>query len=148
MPKEIIKPTIIVDTRERRPWTFDATTFDVKREGLSTGDYSLVGLESRIAVERKSLGDLVSTVTHDWLRFRKELYRLAAFDFAAIIVEADTSDLWQHRYEAQVDPASVWGRANDCLITHGVPVLFWGQRPVCEPAVGRLMKILHCKFSE
>jgi DNA excision repair protein ERCC-4 len=143
-----VKPIVIVDTREQRSWSFDPKLFDVQRSTLTTGDYSIVGLENVVTVERKSLGDLVSTVTHDWIRFRKELYRLAGFQFAAIIVEADSSDLWEHRYEAQVDPASVWGRCNDCFISHGVPVLWWGSRKYCEPAAGRLFKLLARKYTE
>lgn len=147
MATEILtKPTVIVDTREQRPWQFDTGLFDVKRGTLATGDYSLVGLENIVSVERKSLGDLVSTVTHDWIRFRKELYRLAGHEFAVIVVEAEPCDLWEHRYEAQVDPASVWGRCNDCFITHGIPVFWWGSRKYCEPAVGRLFKLLARKF--
>lgn len=141
-----MKPTILIDRREQRPWAFPTDTFDVLPATLATGDYSIAGLQDRVACERKSIGDLVSTVIHDWLRFRRELYRLAAFDFAAIIVEADVSDLWEKRYESEAEPASVWGRCNDCFITHGVPVLWWGSRKYCEPSVHRLMTMLARKF--
>lgn len=146
MAKEVVKPTVLIDTREQRPLAFAADLFHVKRATLATGDYSIEGLQNVLTVERKSLGDLVNTVTHDWIRFRKELYRMAAFDFAAIVVEADLQDLIEHRYESQVDAASVMGRCNDCLITHGIPVLWWGSRKYCEPAMARLFKLLARKF--
>ena len=144
--KPVVKPTVIIDTREQRPFAFAPDVFEVRRATLATGDYSIAGLEAVVSVERKNLGDLVSTVTHDWIRFRKELWRLAGFPFAAIVVEADPSDLWEHRYEAQVDAASVWGRCNSCMIDHGVPVLWWGSRKYCEPAMGKLMKLLARKY--
>jgi ERCC4-type nuclease len=115
---------------------------------LCTGDYSVAGLEDRVRVERKSLGDLVNTVTQDWQRFRKELYRLAGFDLALIVVEADLGDLLAKRYESNAEPISVLGRCNACLIDHGVPVVFWGQRPQCQLAVERFMGLVVKKLTQ
>lgn len=134
---------IIADHREfgvgKRPWSFDADRFDTARGHLLTGDYSPAGYEDRIAVERKALGDWVRTVTADWLRFRRELYRLAAMDAALIVVEADTRDVWQRKYEEDADPASIIGRANAVILDHGVPVLFAGPPEFCVPVVEGFM---------
>lgn len=119
---------ILIDTREQRPWSLDPSRFATSRATLRTGDYTIAGLEDRFVVERKSLGDFVGTVIGDWIRFRKELYRLAAFDFAVIVVEADTADVFAHRYESEANPESVIGRANAIYLDHGVPVLWWGSR--------------------
>ncbi|MDE2097140.1 MAG: ERCC4 domain-containing protein, partial [Patescibacteria group bacterium] len=58
---------------------------------LKSGDYSLLGFENRIAIERKSLSDLFSTLGQGRDRFHRELERLAATDyqFAAVVCEAD-----------------------------------------------------------
>lgn len=133
-----MKPVILIDSREQKPWAFPADTFDVRRATLTTGDYTLAGLEDRVAIERKSIGDLVNTVIHDWLRFRKELIRLAAFDFAAVVIEADASDLMEHRYESDANPRSVMGRLNSIMFDHGVNVTWWGRRQQCEPLVHQL----------
>lgn len=132
------KITILVDNREQIPWEFDPEQFDVKKTHLPTGDYMIEGLEDRIVLEKKSLGDFVNTVIHDWIRFRKELYRLASYDVSAIIVEADISDIFEHRYESEVPPASVFGRANGIFLDHGIPVYFWGSRKYAIPMVERL----------
>jgi ERCC4-type nuclease len=95
---------------------------------LDAGDYSLVGLEGIVSLERKSIADLVHTVISDWLRFRKELYRLAGHDLAAIVVEANLEDVLAHRYESEANPESVLGRVNSIYCDHGIPVLFWGPR--------------------
>lgn len=52
---------IIVDTREQAPFTFAHERYQVELEtgALALGDYSLAGLSDRVAVERKSLADLV-----------------------------------------------------------------------------------------
>ena len=55
---------ILVDSHERYPWTFGRQQATTQRRALSAGDYA-VELDGRIvaAVERKSLADLVSTMT-------------------------------------------------------------------------------------
>lgn len=120
--------TVITDTREQTPWALDPTRFVMERGTLKTGDYTVKGLDSRLRIERKNLGDAVSTFITDWLRFRKELYRLAFFDYAAIVVEADVEDVLAKRYESEASPASVIGKAHACYLDHGVPVFFWGKR--------------------
>lgn len=133
------KIPVLIDTREQRPWEFDGDLFTTSRVTLTTGDYSLDGHSERIAIERKSLGDFVGTVIQDWTRFRKELYRLAAFDVAAIVVEADLADVFNHKYESEAAPASVIGRVNGIFLDHGIPVYFWGVRGCCNAMVERFL---------
>lgn len=92
--------TVLIDTREQRPFAFDAITADAEAGGglwrintdthtLASGDYSLAGYADRVAVERKSLSDLYSTISQGRGRFVRELERLAAMDFAAVVIESD-----------------------------------------------------------
>ena len=52
------KPTVVVDTREQRPWTFDG--LEVVRRALRTGDYSVVGLEHQCQDAEVVRGSLYS----------------------------------------------------------------------------------------
>lgn len=64
LPSEL-KPeqvTAIIDNREQLP--FDLSPLRTEAGTLATGDYSLKGLERRIAIERKSLSDYVSCCGH------------------------------------------------------------------------------------
>lgn len=133
------KIRIIQDTREQKPWPFPAEEFEVTVAKLSAGDYSIAGLEDEFAIERKSLGDLVGTLIGGWIRFRKELNRLAGYRFAAIVVEADISDVHDHRYESETKPASVLGRINSIMIDYAIPTMFLGHRDKCAPAVAQLI---------
>jgi len=54
--------TIIVDSREQKPYLFGGYTCGVKKSGLKTGDYSIEGYENSICVERKSKEDLYSSL--------------------------------------------------------------------------------------
>jgi ERCC4-type nuclease len=56
---------------------------------LPTGDYSLEGYADRVAVERKTLADLYTTLGQGRERFECELQRLAAMQLGFVVVEAD-----------------------------------------------------------
>lgn len=137
---------IIVDTREQRPWAFPLDRFTTERRGLLSGDYSLAGLEDRVAVERKSLGDLVGTVIQNWLRFRSELNRLSGFDVAIVAVEGNVKDILDHNYESQANPESVLARVAEITIDHGIPVVFWGDASTAEKMAARFLGLCWKRF--
>lgn len=89
-------PTVITDTREQRP--FDFTPFPmwiggVETRGLPTGDYSIAGMENILALERKSLADIIGSVTQGRARFLNMCERLAEFRHKAILIEASYQDI-------------------------------------------------------
>ena len=88
---------IIVDSREHLPFTFEHGRYaDVQIQSgtLNVGDYSLCGLEDKVAVERKSLPDLVACLGRERQRFEKELQRSMALDaFAVVQFPAELPDL-------------------------------------------------------
>lgn len=84
-------PTIVIDTRERKPWEFG--DLPTSRARLHTGDYSVAGLTHLIAVERKSLSDLVTCTGRERQRFKRELQRLRAHRFYLLVIEGAASDL-------------------------------------------------------
>ena len=78
-----IPGTILRDTRERRPWTFDGCAVETRDVTLSTGDYAVPAhctrdtetdtYHPRFAVERKTGHDFLTSLTRD--RFEAELRR-------------------------------------------------------------------------
>lgn len=88
--------TIIKDTRERDGWTFEPYQ---KCKGmidhvLKTGDYSIVGMEEIVCIERKaSSSEIAINVGSDRVRFYKELERMRAIPHKFIICEFSCSDL-------------------------------------------------------
>lgn len=117
--------TVLVDTREQAPYTFDAMPLSgrdrgkrlvvpVEFRGLKSGDYSAVGLEHELAIERKSLADLYSTLGQGRARFEAEFLRLSELRFAAVVIEADVRDIWRPaennpNWHSRLDPRSVEG---------------------------------------
>ena len=95
--KKIQYFTIITDTREQKPYTFQNIKPEppaVIRQGLKTGDYSVVGLESKITIERKSLSDLFGSAGKGRKRLESEFQRMNKFDYAAILIESSLSDIF------------------------------------------------------
>jgi DNA excision repair protein ERCC-4 len=54
--------TIIMNTREQRPWTFGGA-HRVERAVLPAGDCASARFDSIVAIERRSLDDFVQSIT-------------------------------------------------------------------------------------
>ena len=138
---------VIVDTREQQPYGFDTDRIQTIRSSLPAGDYSLEGFEDRVAVERKSLSDFVSTVIHGRRRFKQELKRLALYDSACVVVEAELRDVLLGHYRTNAHPHSVFGSAISITVDYGVPVFFCSDRQVALRYVQEYLLRLHRKLS-
>jgi ERCC4-type nuclease len=87
---------IVVDTREQIPFDFVGCGCDavVTVKKLTTGDYSVAGLEDQITIERKSLAYLYGSCGKNGReRFEREIVRMAKFRYAAIVVEEQWGDI-------------------------------------------------------
>lgn len=110
MPRE--DPTIVIDTREPAGGGWEPYfSVPTVRGKLDTGDYSIVGAEHLVAIERKSLPDLLSSLTHERTRFERELQRSTSLDFFAVIIEASAADVLSGkfgRFARSVNANAVW----------------------------------------
>jgi hypothetical protein len=131
---------IIVDSRERYAYRFtDQQVFTTKRS-LPCGDYGLE-LDGRLvaAVERKSLADLVSSLTNGTLRFA--IAELASLPLAAVVVEERYSQVYKLD---RIRPAVVAdGLAELQVRWPGVPIVFCETRPLAEEWTYRYLAAAH-----
>ncbi|HEX9644747.1 MAG TPA: ERCC4 domain-containing protein [Acidimicrobiia bacterium] len=120
---------ILVDSHERYPWRFERQQATTMRRALPAGDYAVV-LDDEIvaAVERKSLADLVSTLTTGKLRY--VLADLATVPRAAVVVE----DRWSSVFKLErVRPAVVAdGLAEAQVRFPTVPIVFCETRQLAQ----------------
>ena len=125
---------ILVDTREQRPFTFEHERYDVQIQPgtLSVGDYSLAGLQDKVAVERKSLPDLVGCLGRERERFERELQRGAALDAFAVVIEAAWPDLAGGNFRSQLNPHAACQSVLAFMSRYRTPFLFAGSRPAAE----------------
>ena len=120
-----LSPTIIIDSREQHPWSF--SNLPSEPGSLSTGDYSIVGLTHLVAVERKSLPDLLACIGYERDRFKRELQRLRAYRFRALIIEASYADLECGEWRSKIQPASVLGSLAAWQAQYALPIWLAGD---------------------
>lgn len=137
--------TAIVDTRERQPWGL--SPLKTERGTLATGDYSVVGLEREIALERKSLGDLLGCVGGARKRFEEEIERLQAYPVRCVIVECSFQEFerggWtsgEGEIKSRVSPGAAMGSVLGWMAA-GIPFLFCPTVELASSAAARLMFI-------
>lgn len=126
---------VIVDSREQAPFAFSGPRYEgltVEVGTLAVGDYSLAGLTDKVAVERKSLPDLVACLGRERERFERELQRGAALDAFAVVVEASWADLAGGQYRSKIKPHAARQSALAFAGRYRLPFLFAGSRAAAE----------------
>lgn len=141
----LTKAVVVVDTREKEPYSFELGLVDTLRQALPAGDYSLLGYENTIAIERKSLEDYVNTLIRGRERFNIELQRLRGYEFACIVVEASLTDLLSGGYRSGAHPNAIVGSTISIIADYCVPVYFCTNRQAACLFVQELLLRLHRK---
>ena len=119
-------PTIIIDTREQNPLSF---SLPAETGTLTTGDYSLKGLERFVAIERKSPDDLVGCLKNgERERFERELSRGRGLDYFALVIEADLPALARGEYRSKMNPKAVIQSLLAFSVRYRTPVFFCPDR--------------------
>jgi DNA excision repair protein ERCC-4 len=117
--------TAVIDTREQHP--FDLKPMQTVPGTLNVGDYSIFGLESVIAIERKSLPDLVACCGRERERFQRELDRLRGWPVSAVVIECSWEDIQSGDWRSQLTPGQV--RASlESFIAQGHCIVMGGNR--------------------
>ena len=139
--------TIKIDTREQQPYEFEnPSTVGT----LSCGDYSIMGLENHVAVERKELNDLIGCLTTDRDRFERELFKGRSLDYFCLVIECSLSDLANGHYRSHMGPKSAIQSLLAFSVRYRLPIFFcedrrYGQR-VTESPLLKYAKGLEKKF--
>lgn len=127
---------ILVDSHERYAWRFDKQKASTTRRALPAGDYAVAVADHIVAtVERKSLADLVATLTGGKLRYL--LADLTTVSRAALVVE----DRWSNVFKLdRVRPAVVAdGLAEAQVRFPTVPIVFCETRPLAQERTYRYL---------
>jgi ERCC4-type nuclease len=115
-------PTIIIDSREQTPLAF--TNLASETAGLLTADYSVKGMEDLIGIERKTIADLVASLTSGRARFSNELHRLRGYRFRRLLIIGHRSEIEQHRYRSRATPKAILASLHAVEARYDLPVIF------------------------
>ena len=128
-----MRPTIIIDSREKTPLEFD---YPSVVRGLYSGDYSFVGAEHLFAVERKTLADLAASCARSRREvFEHELLRLRGYRFRRLLITATEEDVHAHNYRSNMSPNALLGSVFTFEVRYDIP-LVW------EPDVGAAARLV------
>jgi ERCC4-type nuclease len=131
---------IVVDSHEQYVYRFSGQQVTTVTRALPCGDYGLV-LEGRLvaSVERKSLADLVTSLTGGKLRYA--MAELAALPRAAVVVEDRYSAVFKLD---RVRPAMIAdGLAELQVRWPNVPLVFCETRQLAEEWIYRFLAAAH-----
>jgi ERCC4-type nuclease len=131
---------VLADTREQTIPPFPAGIV-VERRMMKEADYTTPALFDVARIERKSVSDFASTITWGRERFDREVQRLQALRWKAVVVEGEPHELFR---ASAVHPHSVLGTMASLLARWDCPVLF-AVNPV---GAGRLMAGLLRRWEE
>jgi hypothetical protein len=122
--------TITVDAHEQYAWSFAGQQATTRRAALPVGDYGVHDVDGRLvaAVERKSLADLVTTMTGGKLRY--VLAALSELDRAALVVEDRYSQILKL---GRVRPSVILDGLGEAQARFpSVPIVFAETRPLAQ----------------
>jgi ERCC4-type nuclease len=139
--------TIIIDTREQQPWSFDH--YLTANRKLDTGDYSIEGLESIVAIERKkSASEFANNVTES--RFKDVIDRLSKIKHSFLLLEFDLEDILIYPIGSNV-PKKMWDKIKispafliknilDLQMLHNIHICFCGNSDNAEKMAEYILK--------
>lgn len=142
--------TIIVDTREQKPWSF-STQASITHK-LDTGDYSIEGLQNLLAIERKrNVAEVANNITEK--RFKDVVERLKSIKHSFILLEFDLEDVMKYPIgsdipkrlwdKIRISPAYIIKHLLDLQIDHNIKVIFCGNSSNAEKLALSIMKRIH-----
>ncbi|MDM7986626.1 MAG: ERCC4 domain-containing protein [Smithella sp.] len=138
--RQIPKPIVLVDTREKYPFDFRGFKNWIageKNQALKVGDYSIEGMENLLVLERKTLSDLITTVIQHRERFFKLCEKMTKYRWRALLIEASYEDIKSpydyEVYNTLAHPNAVSGTLDALEARFGIPVIYTSRyRPLAE----------------
>lgn len=145
--------TVIKDTREQEGYHFSKfnTCAGMIEQKLDTGDYSIVGLEDKVCIERKGcVEELAINLGQKKWPFMAEIERMEPFSHKFIVLEFSLEDLLMFPKESRIpiknkSAVKITGRYMlKCLVEfelyNNIHVLFCGDKHNAFLAVSSIFK--------
>lgn len=131
IPKDF---AIVIDSNEQNPLKFGKIPTVTKK--LDSGDYSILGMEYSVCIERKSQSDFYGSIVGDG---RERLYllfeRTRHVGFKAFVIECEEAEiLTPELTRSGVKPSSVYATISSWEVKHGYH-FYYGNRRACAVKV-------------
>lgn len=142
---------ILQDTREQNPWDFSFYGFTQQRQTLKTGDYTLVGYEDILCIERKrTTGEIAINIGSKSKPFYAELTRMGSYKYRFLILEFSEQDVsefpkgsgipYKTQAKLRISANFILSSITKISNEYGVNVIFAGSR---ENAISEVINIFN-----
>ena len=147
--------TIIIDTREQIPWEFGY--HNTAKQKLDTGDYSMVGFENILAIERKkSVSELATNLSES--RFKDVLERLSKIKHPYMVFEFDMDEVYTFPVGSDI-PKKLWDKLRisgnyivkrliEIQLQYNIQIIFCGDANNAERFTVSLMKRIYDQYNK
>jgi len=142
----IPRPTVVIDSAEHMGYKFERFTnwlAGTIHKRLLIGDYTLLGMEDEVIVERKTLPDLVRSIIQERKGFIKKCEELSGFKKKCIVIEGSTKALKTPYEDSQAHPNAVFGSLLAAQERWDIPVYFLDNFLLAEEYVAGMLSKYH-----
>jgi len=142
----IPRPVVVIDSQEHMGYKFERFTnwfSGSVRKRLKVGDYSLLEMEDEVAVERKTVPDLVNSIIQDRKDFIGKCERLSVFRKKALVIEGSLGFLKTPYGDSQAHPNAVLGSLLAAQERWEIPVYFLDDFVLAEEFVASMLSKYH-----
>jgi DNA excision repair protein ERCC-4 len=142
----IPKPTVVIDSAEHMGFKFERFTnwfTGTVHKRLPVGDYTLLGMEEEVAVERKTVPDLVNSIIQDRKDFIGKCERLSGFKKKCLVIEGSLSSIKTPYEDSQAHPNAVLGSLLAAQERWDIPVYFLDDFLLAEEFVASMLSKYH-----
>jgi ERCC4-type nuclease len=138
---------VTIDSREQLPLFLKKPLKDliIKRTTLPVGDYSVDGFAESCAVERKSLPDLYHSLGQDRARFKRELEKLATYEFKALVIEGSELDLFRWQDFSRMHPRAIFESVVSINVRLNINIYFGSRDNIEQYILSRFIKFYKIK---
>lgn len=142
--------TVVVDSREQKPFTFDKYPVSTVTKTMETADYAVQQrgyygkngtYKAPFGVERKGESDFLSSITSSRERFKREIKRAA--DWPApmpVVIESPYIKFQQGNYYPDIHPNAIIGTVDKWADAYNVSFHFKDDRADAERFTFQMLK--------
>ncbi|OGP90114.1 MAG: hypothetical protein A2157_17400 [Deltaproteobacteria bacterium RBG_16_47_11] len=137
---------MVIDSQEHMGYKFQRFTnwfAGTVRRRLKVGDYTLLGMEEEVAVERKTIQDLVNSIIQDREDFIENCERLSEFKKKCLVVEGSLSSVKTPYEDSKAHPNAVLGSLLAAQERWELPVYFLDDFVLAEEFVASMLSKYH-----
>jgi len=140
------RPMVVIDSQEHMGYRFERFSnwfAGTVHRRLPVGDYTLLGLEDKIIIERKTLPDLVRSIIQERAGFIQKCEKLSAFRKKCLVIEGSLGLLKTPYEDSQAHPNAVFGSLIAAQERWDIPVYFIDNFLLAEEFVASVLSKYH-----